>query len=117
MSDNPPAREQAQALREQARARGLRFEAYLPGSLADWLLEHVEQGSFTDPSEAVFVMVGLFRDLEPHQDLRDEVLRRKLQSAMDDPRPPRPADEVFNALERRYAEPSPPPARWRKGDG
>ena len=117
MSDNPAAHDQAQTLPDQARAGGLQFEAYLPGSLADWLLEHVEKGHFTDPSEAVFVMVSLLRDLEPHKDLRDELLRRTLQAAMDDPHPPRPADEVFNALERRYAEPLPPPARWRKGDG
>ena len=82
MSDNPADRDQAQALREQARAGGLRFEAYLPGSLADWLLEHLEKGHFVDPSEAVFVMMGLFRDMEPHQDLREELLRRKLQAAM-----------------------------------
>jgi Arc/MetJ-type ribon-helix-helix transcriptional regulator len=114
VSDNPATREQTRALRDQARAGGLRFEAYLPGNLSDWLLEHVEQGHFTDPSEAVFVMVGLFRDLEPHQDLRDELLRRKLQAAIDDPRPAKPASEVFDALERRYAEPLPPPARWLK---
>ena len=116
MNGNPAAHDQAQALRDQARAGGLRFEAYLPGSLADWLLAHVEKGHFIDPSEAVFVMVGLFRDLEPHQDLRDELLRRKLQAAMDDPRPPRPAHEVFNALECRYAKPLPPLARWRRDD-
>jgi Arc/MetJ-type ribon-helix-helix transcriptional regulator len=114
VSDNPAAHDQAQALRDQARAGGLRFEAYLPGSLADWLLEQVENGHFADPAEAVFVMVGLFRDLEPHQDLRDELLRRKLQGAIDDPRPSKPASEVFDALERRYAEPLPPPARWLK---
>jgi Arc/MetJ-type ribon-helix-helix transcriptional regulator len=116
VSDNPAARKQAHSLRDQARAGGLRFEAYLPGSLADWLLEHVEKGHFADPSEAVFVMVSLFRDLEPHQDLRDELLRQKLQAAMNDPRPTKTAEEVFNALERRYAEQLPPPARWRKGD-
>ncbi len=112
MSDNLADREQAHVLRDEARAGGLRFEAYLPGRLADWLLEHVEKGHFVDPSEAVFVMVGLFRDMEPHQDLRDELLRRKLQGAMDDPRPAEPASDVFNALERRYAEPLPQPARW-----
>jgi len=114
MSDNLASREQAHALRDQARVGGVRFEAYLPGRLADWLLEQVENGHFADPAEAVFVMVGLFRDLEPHQDLRDELLRRKLQAAMDDPRPAKAASEVFDALERRYAEPLPPPARWLK---
>jgi antitoxin ParD1/3/4 len=113
-SDNAAARERARAIRDQARAGGLRFEAYLPGSLANWLLEQVENGLFADPSEAVFVMAGLFRDLEPHHDLRDELLRRKLQAAMDDPRPPIPAEEVFDKLQRRFSEPLPPPARWHK---
>ena len=114
MSDNLAAREQAHLIRDEVRAGGLRFEAYLPGRLADWLLEHVESGHFADPAEAMFVMVSLFRDLEPHQDLRDELLRRKLQAAIDDPRPAKPASEVFDALERRYAEPPPRPARWLK---
>jgi antitoxin ParD1/3/4 len=114
VSENLAAREQAHLIRDEARAGGLRFEEYLPGRLADWLLEQVEKGHFADPSEAVFVMVSLFRDLEPYQDLRDELLRRKLQAAMDDPRPTKPASEVFDALERRYAEPLPPPARWLK---
>jgi len=113
-SDTAPARAQAQQLRDQARTGGLRFEAYLPGSLADWLLEQVEKGLFADPSEAVFVMAGLFRDLEPHADLRAELLRRMLQAAMDDPRPPIPAEEVFDKLERRNSEPLPPSARWHK---
>lgn len=112
--DNLAARAQAKALRDEARAGGLRFEAFLPGSLADWLLEQVETGLFDDPSEAIFVMVGLFRELEPHHDLRDELLRRTLQAAMDDPRPPIPAEQVFSALERRHAEPLPSPAIWRK---
>lgn len=116
-SDNADNRLQAKALRDQARAGGVRFEAYLPGSIADWLLEHVENGHFADPSEAAFVMVGLFRDLEPHHDLREELLRRMIQASMDDPRPAKPASEVFDALERKYAKPLPPPACWRKDDG
>jgi antitoxin ParD1/3/4 len=77
--DNPAAvmREaratQARLLRPQANAGGLRFEAYLPPSLADWLLEHIERGVFADPSEAVFAILGEFRDLEEHRDLRDEL--------------------------------------------
>lgn len=72
--DNPAERGQAKALREQARAGGRRFEAYLPPALADWLLERIERGTFADPGEAVFAIVGNFRDLEPHRDLRDELL-------------------------------------------
>ena len=78
---------QARSLREQARKGGLRFEVYLPPSLAEWLLDLVEKGLFTDPGEAVFVILGEHKDLEPHADLREEILRRTLQAAMDDPRP------------------------------
>src|SRR3546814_5529942 len=68
---------QAAALRDQARAGGLRFEAYLTKDQADWLLEQIERGRFADPSEAVFLNVQNFIEMEPHGDLRDELLDRK----------------------------------------
>lgn len=43
---------QAKALRETARKGGLKFEAYLPPWLAEWMLDMIERGVFTDPSEA-----------------------------------------------------------------
>lgn len=43
---------QAGSLREQARKGGLRFEVFLPSGLAEWVLDLVERGVFTDPSEA-----------------------------------------------------------------
>ena len=112
--DNPVSRAQAQGLREQARAGGLRFEAYLPPALADWLLERIERGMFADPSEAVFAIVGNFHDLEPHRDLRDELLRRLLQAAVDDPRPGIPHEQVQAEMARRRVEPRTAPARWRR---
>src|SRR3546814_4397302 len=54
----------------------LRFEAYLTGDQADWLLERIERGMFADPSEAAFAIVKNFIDMEPHHDLRDELLRQ-----------------------------------------
>ena len=39
-----------------------------------------KQGVFVDPSEAVFVMLGEQKDLEPHDDLRREILRRSLEA-------------------------------------
>jgi Arc/MetJ-type ribon-helix-helix transcriptional regulator len=92
----------------------LRFDAYLPGSMADWLLERVEAGMFVDPSEAVFAIVKNFIDMEPHRDLRDELLRRIIQAAMDDPRPGIPHEQVQEEMKRRLAEPRPEPARWEK---
>ncbi|RJG52033.1 CopG family transcriptional regulator [Sphingobium terrigena] len=111
---NYAEREQAKALREQARAGGLRFEAYLPPDMADWLLERVERGMFVDPSEAVFAIVKNFIELEPHRDLRDELLRRMLQAAIDDPRPRIPHEEVCSRMERWLAEPRAEAARWEK---
>lgn len=113
-ADNPAERAQAKALRDQARAGGLRFEAYLTSNQAHWLLEHIERGRFADPSEAVFLIVQNFMELEPHRDLHDELLRRSIQAAADDPRPGIPHEEVQAEMQRRFAEPRPEPARWEK---
>jgi antitoxin ParD1/3/4 len=104
---------QAKAMRDQARKGGLRFEAYLPPELADWVLELIERGVFTDPSEAVFVILGEHRDLEPHADLREEILRRSCQAAMDDPRPGIPHEKIEERLRELAARPRPDPALWQ----
>ena len=115
-ADNYAERDQARVLREQARAGGLRFEAYLPGDMADWLLAQIEQGHFVDPSEAVFALVWNFMDLEPHKDLRSELLRRTLERSFEDVKAGRVYDahEVFDELERKMAQPQPEAARWEK---
>ena len=104
---------QAMALRKQAKAGGLRFSVYLPSSLAEWLLGLVENGTFIDPSEAVFVKLQEAQELEPHHDLRNELLNRMLQAAEDDPRPPIPGEEVFKRLKEKYTS-LPEPAVWEK---
>jgi antitoxin ParD1/3/4 len=103
---------QAKALRKQAAEGGLRFEAYLPPQLAEWLLGRIEKGVFLDPREAVFVLLGEHEDLEPHIDLRQELLRRRLNAAIDDPRPSIPAQQVFDELRKKMAAPLPEPAVW-----
>jgi hypothetical protein len=105
---------QARDLREKARKGSLRFEAYLPPSLAEWVLDLVERGVFTDPGEAVFVILGERKDLEPHADLREEILRRTLQAAMDDPRPWLTVDEVNECIGKLMSEPRAEPAVWRQ---
>jgi len=104
---------QAKSLRDQARAGSLRFEAYLPSRLADWLLAHIECGNFRDPSEAVFVMLGEQQELEPHADLRREFFKRRIQAGIDSG-PGVPAEEVFERLRKSLAEPRSEPALWRK---
>lgn len=105
---------QAVVLREQAGKGGLRFEAYLPPGLAEWVLDLVAHGVFADPSEAVFVIVGEHKDLAPHADLRRELLNRTLRAAMDDPRPPIPGDVFFANLKSRMDAPLPEPAEWKR---
>ena len=114
--EKPGASDAAQATRlmSQAREGGLRFEAYLPPELAVWLLGLIEQGAFTSPSEAAFVMLGEQHELEPHHDLRQELLSRSLQAAIDDPRPPIPADIAFERLRQRSARSLPEPAKWER---
>ena len=57
-ADKAHAVEQAKRLRNQVAEGGLRFEAYLPPSLALWLFDLIEQDRFLDPSEAVLVILG-----------------------------------------------------------
>jgi Arc/MetJ-type ribon-helix-helix transcriptional regulator len=105
---------QARALKEQGRKGGLRFEAYLPPDLAEWLLDHIERGVFADPSEAVFVILGEHRELEPHADLRHELLRRACLAAIDDPRPAISGDDAEKRLRELVGAPRPEAAVWRK---
>ena len=113
-ADKAHAVEQARRLRDQAAKGGLRFEAYLPSGLALWLLDRIEQGTFLDPSEAVFVILGEHEELEPHADLRQELLKRNIQAAADDPRPGISGEEMKALLREKRKAPLPEPARWEK---
>ena len=106
--------EQAKQLRDQAAKGGLRFEAYLPPSLALWLLDLIEQDTFLDPSEAVFVILGEHKELAPHADLRRELLKRRIQVAVDDSRPGISMEEMKALLREKREAPLPEPARWEK---
>lgn len=113
-ADKAHAVEQARQLRDQAAKGGLRFEAYLPPALALWLLGRIEQGKFLDPSEAVFIILGEHEELEPHVDLRQELLKRSIQAAADDPRPGISGEEMMKRLREVIKEPRQEPARWEK---
>ena len=113
-TDKAHAVEQAEQLRDHAAKGGLRFEAYLPPSLALWLLDRIERGQFLDPSEAVFVILGEHKELEPHADLRRELLKRSIQPAADDPRPGISGEEMKALRREKRKAPLPEPARWEK---
>lgn len=111
------ARLQAQELRDRAREGGLRFQAYLPPEIALWLLDHVENGTFHNPSEAAFVLFREAKELEPHTDLRSELLKRLILRAADDPRPNVPVEEVKARFEAIRKSPRPKPAVWKGPEG
>jgi len=71
------------SVRRQAAEGRLRFEAYLPPDLAEWVISLVEQEVFHSPSEAVFVAMQSFRELDDHPDLQKELLNRAIQKGID----------------------------------
>jgi hypothetical protein len=71
------------AVRRQAAADGLRFEAYLPPRLAAWVISLVEQEVFHSPAEAVFVAMQSFRELEDHPEVKQALLTKIMQKSID----------------------------------
>ena len=62
---------------------------------------HLANGSYESASEVL--RAGL-RALDREQKALDELMRAKIQEALDDPRPSIPAEEVFGRLRKRMAE-------------
>jgi antitoxin ParD1/3/4 len=81
--NRPDKNKDIASIRRQAAEGGLRFEAYLPPRLAAWVIRLVEQGVFHSPSEAVFVAMQSFRELDDHPDVKQKLLNRTTQKAMD----------------------------------
>jgi hypothetical protein len=68
---------------EQASKAGLKFEMYLVPSIAKWIIELIADGSFLDPSDALFNFLNEFKDFVEHKDLRSEVFKRTIQKSLD----------------------------------
>ena len=107
---------QAQDLKPIAAESGLHFETYLTPDLAEWVLDLVERGVFIDPCEAVFCFMQEARELAPHSDLKDELLRRKIAKAEKGEFIPIEDVEAHIAeLEERHKT-RPEPVHWHKID-
>jgi len=104
---------QARDLRKKTETGGLRFEAYLTPNLALWVLDMVEKGEFIDPCEAVFVFMQQAKELDPHDDLKKELLSRRLKSAEDGPYY---TMEEVKARHHELAKKQTPSAYWEKID-
>jgi antitoxin ParD1/3/4 len=104
------------SLRRQAAEGGLTFEAYLPPGLAAWVISLVEQEVFHSPSEAVFVAMQSFRELDEHPDLKRELLHRTIQKGLDSAEQggAMPAEDVMARLRKEIERPRAEPAVWDK---
>lgn len=70
------------------------------GELQDRVDARVKSGAYTSASEVI--RAGL-RALDREEEAIDEIWRRKIQEAYDDPRPSIPAEEVFRDLREHHA--------------
>ncbi len=104
------------AVRRQAAEGGLTFEAYLPPALAEWVIGLVEHEVFHSPSEAVFIAMQSFQELDEHPDLQQELLNRAMQKGIDaaEEGGGNPAEEVMERLRKALEEPRAEPAVWDK---
>jgi antitoxin ParD1/3/4 len=104
------------SVRQQAAEGGLIFEAYLPPALAEWVIGLVEHEVFHSPSEAVFVAMQSFRELDDHPDLKQELLNRAIQKGINAAEEGGgiPAEEVMERLRKAMEEPRAEPAMWDK---
>ena len=104
------------SVRRQAAEGGLTFEAYLPPALAEWVIGLVEHEVFHSPSEAVFIAMQSFQELDEHPDLQQELLNRAMQKSIEaaEEGGGNPAEEVMERLRKALEEPRAEPAVWDK---
>ena len=108
--------EQAQALKPVAAESGMWFEAYLTPDLAEWVLGLVEKGVFLDPGEAMYCFMREAKELDPHSDLKEELLRRKIAEAEKGEFIPIEDVKTHIAELKERHKTRPEPARWQKID-
>ena len=71
------------------------------GDLAPRVRERIDSGQYSSASEVI--RAGL-EALEREEAEFDRYLREKVEESLDDPRPDIPMEDVFERLERKYAE-------------
>lgn len=104
--------EQANSLLEKVnQGSGMSFDAFVTSDLAQWLLEKVKHGDFVDPGEAIYYLLQEVKELEPHQDLRQELLKRQLEESSKGPF--LDGQEVMRNLQEKMNEPLPETVTWK----
>jgi antitoxin ParD1/3/4 len=69
--------------------------------------ERVAQGRYQNASEVVRAGLRLLEEHEMSVEERARLLKTKIDEAWDDPRPSRPAAEVFDRIEAAHANDAP----------
>jgi len=64
--------------------------------------EQIKRGRFQNQSEVIRAGLRMLEDYETSLAERRAELKREINAAFDDPRPNIPADDVFEALERKH---------------
>ena len=109
--------ERAGLLRQQASEGGLKFEAYLPSAIAEWVLDMVEKGIFRDPAEAVFVYMSQAQDISEVPGLGELIEEKIIQERIEEAEVPDAKtytmDEVKAHLEK-WSKEQHPSAYWHK---
>jgi len=76
----------------------------LPSEMVNVIKQHVQSGSFSSTSEVLrTAMRSWLRQEEEHEE-RLKAIKTRLQTSLDDPRLPVPADEAFTTIRERLAE-------------
>lgn len=109
--------ERAGLLRQQASDGGLKFEAYLPSGLAEWVLDMVEKGIFRDPAEAVFVYMSQAQDISEVPGLGDLIEEKIIEDRIQEAEMPNAKtytmDEMKAHLEK-WSKEQHPSAYWHE---
>lgn len=86
--------------------RAEKLSITLPASLARVVRECVESGEYASNSEVIREALRAWQDREIDRVLAGIDLKAAVAEALNDPRPPKPANEVFAALRREHESPT-----------
>ncbi len=82
--------------------RAEKLSITLPASLARVVRESVESGEYASNSEVIREALRAWQDREIDRVLAGIDLKAAVDEAINDPRPPKPAKEVFARLRREH---------------
>lgn len=92
------------------RGASLKVELLLQPRQAEWILNKVVDRTYFSPSDALFHILTEYREIEPHNDIRQEVLRRSLDAvSLENTVPLEDVLKEFDKIPERHQ-----PVEWKK---